>query len=164
MKRLFFLVPDLKSTKSISKEMEQVGVLDSQIHVVGAHPQELDKAHIHQASLLQTSDLVPAIKRGALLGVFIGFAILGLFSLVLPASVVIPNYAIGIIFVFGILFGIWVSGMIGVGIKNPTVEKYEKYVNSGHYVMMVDVPKEREHELVSRVVRHHPGTHLAKEA
>jgi hypothetical protein len=161
MKRLFFLVPQLSLARTIVDELKAIGVTDQNVHVVGGIPEVLRQEHLHRANITQTSDLIPALKRGAMMGVVLSVVIYTLFSLFLPPSIKFHVSAVlGILF-FGIGFGIWASGMVGIGIKNSVVEKYENYVKEGHYIMMVDVPNEREQELSSQVIKHHPDAQIA---
>lgn len=162
MKRLFFLVPDLKTTREVAQEMEDNGIGESHVHVMGQRVDQLNRAHLHPANVVQTTDLVPALWRGAILGLVLSAAIYLLFTLMLPAELAIPGIGIFAIIMFGLAFGVWASGMIGIGIKNEIIEKYENYVKSGHYIVVVDVPDNREDEVVKEVTQLHPNTKLAK--
>lgn len=163
MKRLFFLVPDLKTTREVAQEMEDSGIGESHVHVMGQHVDQINRAHLHPTNVVQTTDLVPALRRGALLGIVLSITIYVLFSLMLPENVRIPGLGIFAIISFGVCFGIWASGMIGIGIKNQIIEKYENYVKTGHYIVVVDVPNDRENEVTNQVIQMHPNTKLAKE-
>lgn len=163
MKRLFFLVPELQMARDIVHELENIGIRESDIHIVGKNQQALQRAHVPRANIWQTSDLVPALKRGALIGVVLSVAIYVLIKLIVPAHVEIHSLAVAIIALFGVIFGLWASSLIGIGIKHPVIVKYEKYLQRGHYLMMVDSPDEREKELTFRVTKHHPGAKIAIE-
>lgn len=163
MKRLFFLVPELKMARDIVQDLENAGIKENDIHIVGKNQEALKRAHIPRAGLWQTSDLIPAIKRGAVIGIALSAAIYILVILMLPANMKIPLLGIVAIVLFGILFGLWASSLIGVGLQHPLIIKYEKYLQKGHYLMMVDSPEEREKELTRRVVRYHPGAKIVVE-
>jgi hypothetical protein len=161
MKRLFFLVPTIKIARDISMELGQVGISEGKIHIVGGAPDIYYEKHLHMASITQTSDLLPALRRGALMGIVLSVVIFLLFYFALPSNIQIHPIALVAMLFFGIGFGLWASGMVGIGIKNPIVEKYEDYVKEGHLIMMVDSPDEREQELTTRIIRHHPGAEIA---
>lgn len=163
MKRLYFLVPDLKTIHDISQELEHTGVKHRHIHAVGATPEKLEEAHVHCASVLQTTSLLPALKKGILLSGFIVVAIFLLFYWFLPEDIKITVLGVAAVFVFGTGFGIWVSGMIGLSTKDPIIEKNKDYVSTGHFILIAEVPKERAKELETKVVRHHPGARVASE-
>lgn len=163
MKRLFFLVPDLQTTREVAQEMEANGIGESHVHVMGQKVEQLNRAHLHPANVVQTTDLVPALWRGSILGCVLAALIYLLFFLMLPEEVHISGLGVFAIIMFGVGFGIWASGMIGIGIKNEIIERYENYVNTGHYIVVVDVPNNREQEVVNEVVRLHPNTKLANQ-
>jgi hypothetical protein len=163
MKRLFFLVPDMQTTREVAQEMEDNGVGESHVHVMGQKVDQLNRAHLHPTNVVQTTDLVPALWRGAILGVILSGAIYLLFSLMLPMEVNISGLGMFAIIMFGVGFGIWASGMIGIGIKNEIIERYENYVKEGHYIVIVDVPNEREQEVTNQVIQMHPNTKVANQ-
>lgn len=161
MKHLYFLVPDLKIARGIVKELLQVGIQNRDIHVVGEDTDNMKKAKIPLATFLQTTDIVHAVKRGIVLGVIFSLAIYLFTYFVFSNDMKITSFGLFAIAVFGMGFGLWSSGMIAIGTHHPVMDKYANYVKEGHYIMMVDVPQGREHELICRVVRHHPGTRVA---
>jgi hypothetical protein len=161
MKRLFILVPDLQETSDIAHELESVGVKESHIHVHGHIPQVVRDAHLHPANVLQTTHLGYSFKYGPILGMVFSAAIFGLCLFFLPPAIKINVLGYLAILVFGVGFGIWVSGLIGLGVKNKIVEKYENYVSEGHYVMMVDTAETREKEISAKILSTHPHATLA---
>lgn len=61
---------------------------------------------------------------------------------------------------FGAGFGAWMSSMVGVGMPNRHIEKYEKAIAAGELLMMTDVPRDRIEEIEELVTRHHPEAEL----
>tara|TARA_R110002110_G_scaffold383245_4_gene594672 strand:+ start:32690 stop:33196 length:507 start_codon:yes stop_codon:yes gene_type:complete len=164
MKRLYFLVPNLKVIRDITHELENTGITHRHIHALGQDSSKLDDIHVHSAGVLQTTELVSTLKKGIIFGLVLVVGIFIALFWFLPEEMKITTLGALAVFVFGFGFGIWSSGMIGLSIKDQVVEKNEDYVKSGHYIMIIDVPKSREAELTSKVVRHHPGTRVASEA
>lgn len=162
MKRLFFLVPDLKETEIIAHELEEIGVRYHDIHVCGGIPEELENAHLHPASVMQTTHLGKALKKGPLIGLGFFAFIAALFLVVLPSNVSISAFGYVAMLFFGVVIGIWASGLIGIGVKDDVVEKYEKYIEEGHYILMIDIPSEREKELKEIIFDHHPNAQMAE--
>jgi len=160
MKRVFILVPDLKETSAIAKEFEASGVHEEDIHVCAHINQELEAVDLHPANILQMTNLGYAIKFGPVIGLFFVGLILMLCYFVFPLQISLLGYVA--IFLFGIGFGIWASGLIGLGVKNPVVEKYENYVSEGHYLMLVDLKPEKQ-ELTRKILAHHPRSKLAEQ-
>lgn len=156
MKRLYFLSPSLESTTAIVKELQTLGVQDKDIHVVGKNHTALVKNHIHQASVLQTSDVLPALERGAAIGVTSGL-LAGLVAISFPpAGLVLGGGAVLGLGLFGAGFGAWVSSMIGVSVPNKTVEQYEQAIEKGQFLLIIDIAKEDELRITDLILKHHP--------
>lgn len=156
MKRLYFLVPTIDATSSIVEELRRAGIPDQDIYVVGKDHHRLQLAHLHEAGILQTTGLLFALKRGLIIGAIIG-AISGyIASQVVPeimASEISMIIALGL---FGAAVGAWSSTLIGSSTPNPRVWKYELQIKSGKLLMLIDVPKEKESEIMSLIKLHHP--------
>lgn len=163
MKRVYFLVPDLKSTKGVTQELEHTGITHRHIHALGGDRELLEEAHVLPASVLQTTTLQRKLKFGLLFGLVFATCLFLLLTWLLPTEIKISPLGIAAIFGFGIGFGLWSSGMAGISDRNPVIKKNEGYVRSGHYIVIAEIPKEREEELTHRVIHHHPGTKIASE-
>lgn len=164
MKRLFFLLPDLQMAQMIMIELNEVGIKKKDVHVIGGTPETLQNAHIPGATFIQTTEALPTLKRGLLLGTVFTLAIFVMFEILLiPAHIKYHALAILGNIVFGMGFGFWLSGMITLskGVTNPIIQKYAEYIEDGHYVMMIDASPDREQELTKRIVQYHPGAEMA---
>jgi hypothetical protein len=156
MKRLYFLVPTLENTTSIVQELQQGGVPEACIYIVGKNHHALQQAHLHEASLLQTTDVIPAIERGLAYGGAVGL-IAGLAAIVVPpAGLIFGGGAVVGLSLFGAGFGAWASSMIGISILTGPVEKFEAAIDRGQFLMLVDIAKEREANIIDLIQRHHP--------
>ncbi len=109
-----------------------------------------------EANVFQKSDLVHGMERGLAIGGLTGFVsaliVMGFTEGGLPLGV-------GGIFTLtlaGALMGIWVSGMIAGDIPNTQLKAFEKAIQSGEILVMVDTPKERVDEITELVRSHHP--------
>lgn len=164
MQRLYFLSPDLDTTVKIAHELSDLGIPKHQVHVTGRDWQALKDRGVNNATLRQTSDVVHAAWRGLKLGVPLG-CVLGIavyFGLgeefgPLGIAVLIAGMA-----VFGGLFGIWTSTMIGVSVHDVKVDKFEQEIHDGAFLMMVDMPNDREGAVHSIIHRHHPEVVIDK--
>lgn len=163
MKRLCFIAPNLATTHKVVDELGEVGVTDSHIHVVGKHPDWVESAHLHNANVLQTTNLVPALKAGLLFSVILIIALFVVVHTFLP-EIELNNVAMMGIIGFGLFSGLWVCAFVGFGIKNKAVELSENEIKIGNYLVMIDVPKEREQEITDRILKLHPEMHLAVDA
>lgn len=164
MQRLYFLSPDLDTTVNIAHELSDLGLTSNEVHVTGRNWLKLKERGVNSATLLQTSDVGHAAVRGALFGVPLGCALGVVAYYVLGEG--FTNMGIVALIVgmgiFGGLFGVWTSTMVGVSVHDVKVDKYEDEIEHGAYLMMVDVPNERESSIYSVIHRHHPEVIIDK--
>ena len=66
MRRIYFLVPDLKTASTVTDELLLARIEERHIHVIAREGTEL--GNLPKASLLQTSDVIPAVERGLAVG------------------------------------------------------------------------------------------------
>lgn len=153
LRRIYFLLPDVGTARKIVDELLLVHVPFEHIHVLANADTALEE--LPEAGVAQKTDLVPALERGLAVGGSLG-ALAGLLAVAFPLGPVVGGGAI----LFGALggtgFGAWVSSMIGVGMPNSRLERFEKAIAQGHILMMVDVPKTRVEEFEELIRSHHP--------
>lgn len=160
MKRLYFLAPNIKSTQSIVHELHEKGITDDDIHVVGKDHASLAKAHIHEAGLLETTDVTHAMHQGAKYGALVGFTGGILAAIFLPISLLFKFVTLIGLTMFGTAFGTWASSLVGISIPEPGVEKFQDDVDHGDLLMLVDVEVDREQEVMQLIRRHHPEARI----
>ena len=66
MRRIYFLVPDLDSAHKVTEELLLARIEERHIHVIAKEGVEL--GDLPEATLLQTSDVIPAVERGLAVG------------------------------------------------------------------------------------------------
>ncbi|OGA47928.1 MAG: DUF1269 domain-containing protein [Betaproteobacteria bacterium RIFCSPLOWO2_12_FULL_62_58] len=154
MKRLYFLVPGVKSARKIVDELLVARIEERHIHVLAKRGTPMED--LPEASLLQKSDFIPAVQRGLALGGGVG-TIAGLVAISLPPAG--PVIAGGIILasaLAGAGVGAWLGGMVGMNIGSTRLKQFEEAIEGGQFLMMVDVPKDRVEEITEMIRRHHP--------
>jgi hypothetical protein len=62
--------------------------------------------------------------------------------------------------IVGAIFGAWVSSMIGISTPSKRLERFEKAIEDGQILLMVDVPRGRVEEIETRLQALHPEAHL----
>jgi hypothetical protein len=154
MKRLYFLVPDVASTKKIVDELLVARVDERHMHVLAKRSTPLE--HLPEASLLQKSDFIPAVQRGIALGGTTG-TLAGLVAVSLPVAG--PAIAGGIILasaLAGAGVGAWLGGMVGMNVGSTRLKQFEEAIERGELLLMVDVPMDRMDEITELIKQHHP--------
>jgi hypothetical protein len=157
MQHLYVLSPNLKLTSEIMHHLRDMGILKKNIHIVGGSSYLIEKAHLNEANLIQTSDLIPSIKRGALFSL-VNVTILSLiyYYIIFKYQLEMSYFILGSLVTFGIISGIWGSSLIGVGLENPFVEKFKMYVKKGFYILIIDYKLDQEMQNILAVVKEHP--------
>jgi hypothetical protein len=157
-RRLYFVVPDVDTTHKIVNELLLVRVEAGHMHVVAREGTEL--GDIPEANILQKTDMIEAAERGLAVGGATGL-LAGLIAISFPpAGVILGGGMVAATALAGAGFGAWVSSMIGVNLPNREIKAYEEAIKSGAVLMMVDVPKERVHEIERLIQEHHPEAQI----
>jgi len=152
MRRLYFLLPDITTTQTVVNELLLARIEERHIHVIAKEGTPLQE--LPEASLVQKSDFVPAMERGIALGGGTG-VVAGLAALAMP-GVVIAGGALLAMGLVGAGMGAWLGGMIGMNVDNSHVKQFQKSIESGQILVLVDVAKNRAEEIEMMVKEHHP--------
>jgi hypothetical protein len=156
MRRLYFLIPNVDSAKTIVDELLLARVEERHIHIAAKDHHALTEAHLPEANLLQESDFVPAVERGLAIGGATG-ALAGIAAVAIPGiGLALGGGAILGIGLAGAGLGAWASGMIGISAPNTQLKEFESAIEAGEFLMMVDIPKTRVDEITDLVKKHHP--------
>ncbi len=111
---------------------------------------------LHEANVLQTTDIVHGGQQGALVGAALGCAAgLMLAWYVIPD----PDWHVATVLgaiVLGALFGAWVASMVGAAIPNSRLKAFVAEVAEGHILLMVDVPERKVADVQALLGRTHP--------
>lgn len=153
-RRLYFLLPDVHSARSMLDEMLLARIHVERIHFLAKRDTLPDD--LPEASVLQKTDMV----HGAQLGVVIGAAggLLGGLAVVFfpPEGILVPGVAILIGGISGALLGSWISSMAASAVPNTKLDAFHPEIERGRVLMMVDVPMRRVDEISQRVAARHP--------
>lgn len=158
MRRIYFLVPSVASTKAIVDDLLLAHIEERRIHIVARAGTPLED--LPEAGVAQRSDLVPALQKGVAAGGLSGLLAGALAVTFPPAGLVLGGGALLGLTLFGAGFGAWMSGMVGIGLPSSRIEKFETAITRGELLMLIDVPRARVEEIEAMVKRHHPESEL----
>lgn len=153
MRRIYFLVPGIETTKKIVEELLLERVEERHIHVLGKRGTSLEK--LPEAGFLQKTDFVPALEQGIALGTVVGL-IGGLIAMVLPTGLLLGGGAVLAISFAGAGVGGLMSSMVGSSIGNRRIEQFQAAMEEGELLVMIDVDRDRVEEIESIIKKHHP--------
>ncbi|MES1941292.1 hypothetical protein T5B8_13690 [Salinisphaera sp. T5B8] len=149
-RRLYFLVPNIDTAHAVVDKLKQNDVSEDDMSVVARD--SVQTSGLPQADVSQTSDLVGSAERGAAAGGVTG-VVAGLAAMAFPpAGLAIGGGLVAATGVVGAGFGAWASSMIGIRHDNEQIETYEKALDDGQVLIMVDVAAERVDE-IERVIQ-----------
>ena len=149
-RRLYFLVPDIDTAHTVVDQLKQNEVAEDDMSVVARD--SVQTSDLPQADVTETSDLVGSAERGAAAGGVTG-VVAGLAAVAFPpAGLAIGGGLVAATGLAGAGFGAWASSMIGIRHDNSQIETYEKALENGQVLFMVDVAAERVNE-IERIIQ-----------
>jgi len=155
-RRLYFLLPDVKSTKETVDELLLAHVEFGNMHVIAN--ESISLAGLPEAGLLQKSDVVHGFEMGMIIGGLIGL-LAGLVIMLYPEISGLGGWLILGCLLVGTVVGAWVSSMIGSDVRNTRLKAFESAIAEGQLLLMVDVPNAMVVEVTRMVNKNHPEGH-----
>jgi len=154
-RRLYWLLPDVESAKRTADDLLLARIEDRHMHFLARRGTDLQS--LHEASVLQKTDIRHAAGRGLFLGALIG-AIGAWLLAQYPIQGLEPHpVAMLLVFLFGVLFGVFASTLVGSSVPNSKLKRFADDIEQGKILLMVDVPLSRVEEIQERVQRGHPA-------
>ena len=153
-KRLYFLLPDIPSAQKTMNDLLLARIDDRHMHFLAR--EDLDLSMLHEANILQKSDLVHGAELGLILGGGMGI-VAGMIAAFFPPFGEAPQWGLALImFLIGAVFGTWVASMIGSSAPNSRLKQFDGAIETGAILLMVDVPRWRVDEIETMVEQTHP--------
>ena len=153
-RRLYFVLPDIASARTMLNEMLLARIEVKHIHFLGQRGTL--PADLPEANVLQKTDIVHGAQMGLVIGAVVGAAAGGLLVMYPPEGMTLKLIAVLAVALGGALFGAWASSMVASAVPNSRLKPFENAIESGRMLMMVDVPMRRTQEIRDLVVRRHP--------
>ena len=151
--RLYFMLPDLGSAIQTANDLLLARVEDRHMHFLARR--DMDLGELHQSSYLQKSDLRHSLYLGILLGGALGFAF-GIYMYLTPGdSIHTELITVLVAALAGAVFGAWASSLVGISTPNVALKRFERDIEAGRILLMVDVPKGRVDEIQALIHAKH---------
>ncbi len=153
-RRMYILIPTLKETKSTFRDMLLARVPDHNIHILAKRGTQL--GDLPEATMFQKTDVFHGAELGLAVGGILG-VLVGVYFLNFPPDGL--PIGMGIILalgLFGAVFGTWVAALIGVGAPNSQLVRFEKSIEDGQFLMMIDIPKNKVEAVSEIIEKRHP--------
>ena len=153
-RRLYFLLPDVDSARRTANDLLLARVEDRHMHFLARRGTDL--AELHEAGYLIKTDLVHGAGVGLGLGA-LGGAALGALLLFYPIEGTQPHpLAFFVAVLVGALIGAWVASMVGASVPNSKLSQFQRDLDRGKILLMVDVPPAAVDEIRGEVTARHP--------
>jgi len=154
MQKQVYLVPTTDICKEVVSSLNKLGISDEQIGVIARDDIPLDS--LPDASYEDENDMVPAAKRGAVLGGAAGM-LAGLTAVVLsPVGIVLGGAGVAIAAAGGASYGTFVSAMIGTSVPNSQLREYEAELEKGVILLIVELEEDDVDKINKELYARHP--------
>ena len=160
--RIYWLLPNLESARKTMDDLLLARVTYGHLHFLARD--DIDLTGLHQANVLQSSDVVRSAQAGLVIGIATG-AVAGLaIAYFIPIVGDSPQWGIAaVLAIVGGLFGAWSSSMIGISTPSARLRRFEGAIEQGQILLMVDVPRSRVQEIEKLLQATHPEADLKGE-
>ncbi len=152
-RRLYYLLPDVASARAMTNDLLLARIEERHIHFVARDGLPMDG--LHEASVVQKSDLVHGAQVGLGLGSLLGAGAGAMFAQLVPQSGWQVLTVLGVAALGG-LFGMWAASMVGSAVPSSRLRKFERQIEQGMILLLVDVPEHRVEDVKAIVGRSHP--------
>jgi hypothetical protein len=153
-RRIYFVMPDLGSARRMMDSLLLARIDERHIHFLAKRGTSMDG--LHEANVLQKSDIVHGAQLGTTIGAVIG-CIAGALLIWFPPAEGIPQVlALVVATAGGAAFGAWTSSMAAASVPNSRLKRFAAAIDDGRILLMVDVPEHRVEEINALLNRAHP--------
>ena len=159
IRRIYWLLPDLDSARATMDDLLLARIPYRRMHFVASEGS--DMSDLHAANVLQTSDVIRAAEMGLVLGGALGGIVGAIVAVGYPVFGPGPEWGwIAALAIAGVIFGVWVSTMIGVSTPSKRLQRFAAQIEQGRVLLMVDVPMWQVEEIEARLEARHPEAQL----
>ncbi len=153
-RRLYFLLPDLESARRTADDLLLARVEDRHMHFLARRGADL--SGLHEAGYLIKTDFMHGAGVGLGLGALSG-AVVGALLVFYPIEGTQPHpLAFFVAVLVGAVLGTWVASMVGASVPNSKLARFQRDIDAGKILLMVDVPLAALEEIGAAVKARHP--------
>jgi len=155
MQKQLYFVTNINDAEAAVIAFKSLGVSEENLSVIAQDSNS--RALLPDAYKSETSDVVPALKRGITIGGTAGL-VAGLSAMAFPpAGFVVGGAAVALATLGGASFGAFASSLIGVSVPNSLLNKYQAAIEAGEIMLIADVPDDQDSEIRQDVQRRIAG-------
>jgi hypothetical protein len=153
-RRLYFVLPDVECARAMLNELLLARIEVRYIHFLSKRDSLPDD--LPEANVLQKTDIVHGAQMGIGIGGIVGAIAGALLVSFPPEGVTLKLITVLAVAIGGSFFGAWASSMVASSVPNSRLKPFERDMEAGKVLMMVDVPMRRVQEICDLIARRHP--------
>jgi hypothetical protein len=153
-RRLFFVLPDVDSSRRMADDLLLARVEDRHMHFLARRGTDLGE--LHEASYLDKTDVVRGAGVGLMLGAIVGIVVGALVVAYPPEGMRPQLVAVLIGMIAGGALGAWMASMAGAAVPNSRLKQFDSDLELGKVLLIVDVPPVRIAHISDVVRARHP--------
>lgn len=156
MHTLMYLMPRLDAAEAMVASLKKLGVGHDAYRIVSQDEDGIRRHHLHDATLLDKTDVIHWGERGALIGGLLG-AVVAAALLFQPEAVPLSAAGIAMVALLMAFFGAWVGGMAGLSEENYKLKPFHEALARGQYLLKIGVANDaKASEIEAAMLRQHP--------
>ncbi|MDE2394658.1 MAG: DUF1269 domain-containing protein [Burkholderiales bacterium] len=157
-RRIYWLLPDVASARRTMSELLLARVEHRHIHCMARDG--VDLADLHEANVLQSSDLIGSAQIGLGVGAALGAAAGAVLAMSVGLDDASKPLVVGALAAAGALFGAWSASLIGASIPSRRLARFDAALARGEILLMADLPHRRVRDVEALVLAGHPEAHF----
>ena len=150
-RRLYFILPSVDTAEALFDQLLLKRIPISHMHFIA--DEKVDLKDLPVASTLQQKDILHSmligVGIGAIIGIVGGFIAHGVMNIAIGGGMLAAV-------LIGAILGGWSASMIGLMVPNNRHKDFLADIEKGDILFLVDVPKERLHEIEEFVGKSFP--------
>lgn len=157
MRTLYYLIDKLDTAEGMVETLKSLNINADGYYIVSRDRDGLRRHHLHDASVMDETDLVHSGERGALIGGLCGLLFALWIAMMKPMGLSLTLWSF--LFVSALIgcFGAWVGGMVGISHEHYKLAPFHDAIARGKYLMVISVREvARARELKEVMHRRHP--------
>lgn len=164
MRTLYYLTDKVESAEAMASTLATLNIDNDGYYIVSRDHDGVRRHHLHDASVMQETDLVHSGERGALIGGLAGLLFAVWIAIAQPLGLSMSLGAF--LFVSAIIgcFGAWVGGMVGISHDNYKLAPFHQAIAEGKYLMVINVREAATARRIKEVMhQQHPEARFEAE-
>jgi uncharacterized membrane protein YeaQ/YmgE (transglycosylase-associated protein family) len=151
---MYVTLPDVASARSLANDLLLARIEHRRMHFLARRGTDLGE--LNEASYLEKTDAVHGAFVGLVVGGAMGALVGGALMSYPPEGVSIRMVAVLVAALVGAALGVWVAAMVGLQVPNSRLSAFQRDIEEGRILLMLDVPSGRYDEVHGIIAHRHP--------